>query len=78
MANVIVTMSVLQLLLLLAMSPAHVSSDPVPVIFYPFGTNQGDAVASTNDDGFTSGISITGIGFPFFGSNQQKVFVSRR
>jgi hypothetical protein len=76
MTHGVVTFSVLQMMLLLAMSPADFSINAVPVIFYPFGTNQGDQIAPVNDDGYTSAIPIAGVGFPFFATMQQRLFVS--
>jgi len=69
-----------QLLLAIAVAlvatPGECLDDPnLPVIFYPFGTDQWDSVAPVNDDGFTPAVQI-GLGFPFFSSRRTAVFVS--
>ena len=48
----------------------------LPVIFFPFGTDQRDSVAPVNDDGFTPAVQINS-GFPFFNSRRTSVFVSK-
>jgi hypothetical protein len=69
------------LLIITALEALFVSScnclnDPLlPVIFYPFGSDQLDNTAPVNDDGFTPAVPI-GIGFPFFKSARTSVFVS--
>ncbi len=48
---------------------------PLPDIFYPAGTFEGDTIAPTNDDGSTGSINLN-TQFPFFGDYHTQLFVS--
>ena len=58
-------------------TPGECIVDPsLPNIFYPFGDDVGDTIGPNADDGYTPSITIPG-GYPFFGTKNTVVFVSK-
>ena len=66
---------VLSCVLILASSVQSLTDPTLPDIFFPFGSDVGDAVVPVEDEGSSPGLHIPE-GFPFFSSNSNIVYVS--